>query len=96
MAVNDSFSLLQKCLHHETEPKVMIELNDKLQGFREEQKAFVTVQRTTLQVLTKDDFVNLNKQVTIIPKIKIHKDKITEAMARLKEFGEQIIKITSQ
>lgn len=30
MAVNDSFAILQKCLHSDADPKMMTDLSDKL------------------------------------------------------------------
>ena len=96
MAVNDSFTLLQKCLHQDTDPKIMTEFNDKLHGFKEDQKNFVAFQKAYLANLTKEDFVNLTKQVVVIPQIKAHKDKITIAMQKLKEFGDLINKTIGQ
>ena len=67
MAVNDSFAILQKCLHSDADPKMMTDLSDKLQGFREEQKAFVTEQRVNLETLKREHFLDLSKQSGIIP-----------------------------
>ena len=61
MTVNDSFTFLQKVLHVDTDQKIVQDINQKLQGFREEQKGFVTTQNVNLETLTKDDFLNQPK-----------------------------------
>jgi len=68
----------------------------KLSDLGDELVGFNNFQKKKLLAYNKEDFLNSELQSQMIPMIKQHKDKITDAYERLKKLQDLINKMKTQ
>ena len=65
-------------------------MSQKIAGFDKDQNEMVNTQLQKCNNLSRDNFLDLDQSVTIIPMIKKHKDHIADALERLKQLADLI------
>lgn len=96
---NVDFKQLQKGVNANSDLEVKQMIKDtcqKLSDLGDELVGFNNFQKKKLLAYNKEDFLNSELQSQMIPMIKQHKDKITDAYERLKKLQDLINKMKTQ
>jgi hypothetical protein len=88
--VKNSFGELQVHVKEEADKKRMNDMSQKITGFDKDSSDMVNTQLNKCNNLNRENFLDLDQSVGIIPMVKKHKDHIADAVERLRILGELI------
>jgi len=88
--VKNSFSELQVHVKEDADKKRMNDMSQKITGFDKDSSDMVNTQLNKCNNLNRENFLDLDQSVGIIPMVKKHKDHIADAVERLRILGELI------